>query len=213
MLVSEIVTMILGNLGVRSQLTQSQALQLVNQIQTIAFSKDLSAFIISDKFLTVTDGSKGPYPFPSSPPVRKLIGVTTYGQDVVMGISQGEVVDDDYGFNPRIPTPTSIYLPLAVDQISRTFTFLSAPAVSMDKYRVVYYRRPDPIRAVSDDSRLIIPQEYHHTLVVQGAIALSDFGLLGRKTPEQVLEPYLRPFWDYLLGSTDPNNTSYISEQ
>jgi len=50
--------------------------------------------------------------------------------------------------------------------------------------------------------------------MVEGAQALADRSTYGEKTPEQVLESILTPFWDMMLQAYTPDgsNNNFTSE-
>lgn len=213
MTVSEILNLVVGAFGTRYQITQSQALLLLNQVQATAFDKDLDAFKVSDSFQTVTTGSKGPYAFPTNPPVRKFLGVTVHSQGVLNGTAMPSY-ESDYGFtNPPTQVDSrNMFVPININMFSKTYTFQDVPTDVADHYRIVYYRRAPTILSATDDKNLLIPAEYHHSLCVQATIALANFSIYGKPVPKEALDPYMEPFWESLFGATDSNGSGSISE-
>lgn len=212
MTVAEILTLITGDMGSRRQLTQANALRLLNQIQAIAFDKDIDAFIVSNSFVTITSGVKGPYSFPTSPRVRKFIGVSTQSQEVILK-GKASSLSVDYGMVIEGNVPGNIYTPIIIDKFSKKFTFVGEPVETANTYRHVYYRGAPTILGATDDTKLLIPEEYHHTLCVQGTLALFDFSSLGVKTPRDALLPYLEPFWRSLMNSQEGDGECWRSQQ
>lgn len=213
MTVSEILSLVIGEFGTRYQLTQPQALQLLNQVQEIAFDKDLDAFKVSDSFQTIITGSKGPYSFPTNPPVRKFLGVTLYGQDVIDRTAQPSQ-EIDYGLViSQTPVDSrAVFVTTHINIFSKNYTFAAVPSDVANTYRLVYYRKAPTIRGITDDANLLIPSQYHHTLCVQGTIALANFSLYGKPINRDEMEQYMAPFWDSLQGATDGNDCGYISQ-
>lgn len=214
MLVSEIISLIIGEFGTRFQLQSSDALRLLNQIQAMAFDSDKKAFMVLDQFVTVSTGVKGPYNFPTTPPVRRFVGVTTASVAQVMGTAKLKV-DTDYGLilGNQPVDPRTMYEDIYIDTFGRTFTFTDEPNDAADTYRMVYYRRAPTIRSTADDTNLLIPVEFHHTLCVQGVGALANYSLYGEKNGnERIKQEFIKPFWDSLDRVTDGNQNEMISE-
>jgi len=214
MTVSEIISAVQGEFGTRNQLQVSDVLRLLNQIQLMAFDSDKPAFMVTDQFVTVSAGVKGPYNFPTNPPVRKFVGVTQYTVPQILGTGPAEAVID-YGLVLQSPIACDrvLYEDIIVDVFGKTFTFINDPSTEADTYRMVYYRRPKTITGALDDANLLIPAEYHHTLCVQGCVALADFSLYGKKSGRAMLQAeFFEPFWESMNGNVDPNKQNYCSE-
>jgi hypothetical protein len=60
----------------------------------------------------------------------------------------------------------------------------------------------------ADRKKLILPIEWHWQILVNGATALCDTANYGDKTPQAVLEPYLKEFWAAM--NTRPNDRREI---
>ena len=214
MTVSEIVNLAQGELGTRNSLTSTEILRLLNQIQSMAFDSDKPAFMVSDQFVTVTTGSKGPYSFPLTPPCRRFVGVSGYSQAIIMGVAPA-VQYIDYGLEvSSLPIDgRSMYEPTIIDIFGKTFTFVNTPTDVANTYRMVYYRRAPTIRSLTDDANLLIPSEYHHTLCVQGIALLADFSIYGTKAGREMMQQtVLQPFWDSLDGATNSNHLDLLSD-
>ena len=80
-------------------------------------------------------------------------------------------------------------------------------------WRVVYYMRPRDLRNVNDNARVLIPTEFHQTLMVQGAILLSDKEIWGSPAGREVINAVLMPFWEAMTGSAESGNgEDYVSQ-
>jgi hypothetical protein len=214
MTVSEILNLAIGEFGTRYNLQVSDALRLLNQIQAMAFDADLQAFLVSDQFVTVSTGVKGPYNFPTTPPVRRFVGVTQFTQSQLMGTGQ-RFIDLDFGLvlNAGPVDSRNMFEDIIIDTFGRAFTFNISPSDVTDAYRMVYYRRAPSIRSATDDTNLLIPVEYHHSLCVQGIGALADYSIYGTKNGRlRIQEDMIKPFWDSLNTTTDGNRGQLISD-
>jgi hypothetical protein len=84
--------------------------------------------------------------------------------------------------------------------LDRSITFVrdpSAAANTNDKpYRWVYWRQAPDIATEFEDSDLVVPESYHHTLVYQGVEALAKRHLYDEPVSSvEALKPFLKPFW------------------
>lgn len=232
----EIIELVKGEYGSRMQVSTEQVITFIDQIQKIAFSKDLNAFINFDNYITIDPNNpKGPYSWAGiTPEVRKMVGVTSasdamltdpYSQNVVTNAGWGEAnyypdsfgnqypQGTDYGFVDIAPNPRRLFASGRLNQFSKTFKFNNdAPSTEPQTWRWYYYFRPPTIANINDDANLLIPEEWHHTLVVQGAIALADNTTFAEKQPLVALEPYLEPFWESFMDIQDPNEGNTYSE-
>jgi len=214
MTVSEILNLAIGEFGTRYNLQVSDALRLLNQIQAMAFDADLQAFMVSDQFVTVSTGVKGPYNFPTTPPVRRFVGVTAYTQSQLMQTGKS-FIDLDYGLiiGTSPVDSRNMFEDILIDIFGKAFTFNTTPSDTADTYRMVYYRRAPSIRSATDDANLLIPTEYHHSLCVQGIGALADYSIYGTKNGRlRIQEDMIKPFWDSLNTTTDGNRGQLISD-
>lgn len=205
MTITEIITLAEQENGARYQISQTVLLQYLDTIQKIAFSKDLKAFQYWGAYLTINAGV-GPYSFPTTVPVRKMIGVTSVTDAEIFGETARYVSDnDDYGLDLTTSHERSFYEIGRIDPFARTFTFTNTPVSTANYYRWVYYRRPGNITALASTT-LIIPEEYHHTLCLQGIMALADNAVNGDKpmTAETILKPYLEGFWSDMQDAGNP---------
>ena len=196
MTITEIITLAEQEYGARYQVSQATLLSYLDTVQKTAFNKDLEAFKYWGAYLTINSGV-GPYAFPTTVPVRKMIGVTAVTDADIFGTTTRYVSDlDDYGMDLNIANERRFYEPGRIDAFARTFTFINDPETTANYYRWVYYRRPGNITSLGSTT-LIIPEEYHHSVCLQGVIALCDNAVNGDKpmTKEQLLKPYMEGFW------------------
>lgn len=202
MTITEIITLAEQAYGARYQVSQATLIQYLDIVQKTAFSKDLLAFQYWGAYMTINAGV-GPYSFPTTVPVRKMIGVTAVTDADIFGSTVRYLADnDDYGMDLRLSNERRFYEPGRIDPFARTFTFINTPSTASNYYRWVYYRRPGDIAALNSTT-LIIPEEYHHSVCLQGVIAIADNALNGDKpmTPEIILMPYLQGFWEDMRNS------------
>lgn len=220
MTVSEIIEQIRGQYGQRHQLTETQALLILNDIQRRAMDKDLDAFLYYDNFLTV-DSEEGPYSFPADPPCRKFRGLTKLTKSQLLrysnysnNVDQLYPSESDYGIRESsLIDRRNTYLPVEINMMDREFTCLFEPDASEENlYRIVYWRKPKTIRSTQDDGRLLIPEEYHYSICVQASVRLADFFINGAEVPPNYFDQYFKPWWGVLTGGTDPNDKGWISE-
>lgn len=205
MTITEIITLAEQAYGARYQINQTTLLQYLDTVQKLAFTKDLMAFQYWGAYMTINAGV-GPYSFPTAVPVRKMIGVTAVTDTEIFGEPARYLADnDDYGLDLQLSNERRFYEPGRIDPFARTFTFINEPSTASNYYRWVYYRRPGNITALNSTT-LIIPEEYHHTVCLQGVLALADNAVNGEKpmTPEAILKPYLEGFWSDMRDLSNP---------
>lgn len=153
---------------------------------------------------------KGPYSYPSSPLVRKMLGITK-ATDAQLFAVETTLTGDDYGF----VTQTNLEKIWergrhAVRGPSRTFTFIEAPSMT-DVYRWVYYMRPPVIASATDDANFWIQAEHHWSTFYQSVIALADNATYGDKQPDELLLPYMQPWWEFMRAQHAPMGGIYDS--
>lgn len=207
MTLAEIKNLAVAEYGNRYQVSPDQLLRYANIVQAMAFDKDLEAFKDFSNTLTVNAG-KGPYAFPSSPLVRKLIGITK-ATDAQLYAVPSTSTGDDYGFDGGF-NPERIWEKIRVSNFgtARQFSFIDTPSTTA-VYRWVYYIRPPVITSWTDDTKLRIPPEYHWQTFYQSIIALADNATYGDKQPLDAVLPYLEPFWDAVRTQYTPMGGSY----
>lgn len=200
MTLDEIVTQAEREYGARFSVKRAQIVKFADQIQKIAFNRDLDVFIQYAVYMTGLTTSLGPYAFPTVPPCRKLIGVTSVTDEQLLGDAMRFSISD-YGVDLNGYDERRMFVKGRVDAIARTFTFLVAPETTANFYRWIYYRRAPTITGTdtANDANLLIAEEFHQTLMVDGIGALCDKATWGGKTPEEILLPFLEPYWEMLV--------------
>lgn len=215
MTLSEILSLAQSEYGDRNQITPEQALAFANSIQQMAFNRDLDAFLVWDSYVTVNSVTpQGPYSYPISPLCRKFLGVTAYTDDQLLNFVTETENTTDYGLPISSINERQVYRPIRNNVIDRTWSFVeSSPSEEEDNYRAVYYRRAPVMRSATDDDNLLIDAEFHYTTMVLGITALAEFTTYGDKAPADVLDRFLRPYWDKLIYSADDGNLQgYLSD-
>jgi hypothetical protein len=154
----------------------------------------------------------GPYDFPET--ARKVLGVTPYTDADLFRDpqwSQGSRLDSandpDYFEGPSVADGRRLHLAARQNKLNRTLTLIYEPDRS-GSYRWRYYRSAPDILTEDDSDNLLIPEEYHHSLIVQGVQALAHNALYGELAPEKVLEPFLKPYWQAMEDAYDPNGAA-----
>jgi hypothetical protein len=150
----------------------------------------------------------GPYSFPnltgqsastttedtSNPRCRKLLGITVVTDQQLYGANG--LTTSDYGFSMVGYNERTMFQHIRKDFLGRKITFISVPSTSA-VYRWVYWRAPETIETENDNNKLVIPEEWHHTCVMQGLEALAKRHLYDDPIPyTEVLTPILKPFWN-----------------
>lgn len=213
MTIVEIVQQVLDEYGTRNQITQTQALRYLNTVQELAFSQAKLAFLEYSQFVSVVTDQLT-YSFPTVPACREFVGVTQATPQIILGVRGNSATEEetDYEFESGVPH-RRIYETAVVDVFRRTFTFVETPSEVANTYRMVYYRGAPLISTTTDDTNLLIPLEYHWSLVIQGMINLADNDIYGEKAPMEVLEPLMKDFWAYLDKTMDDGNREqYINQ-
>lgn len=164
-----------------------------------------------DVTLTATEheeGYKGPYAWPTTPPVRKMIGLTTMTEAQMQG-EEYTYTDErnDYGIYWNSINDRHIYKKDIPKIFDRTTTFVSAPNRT-DAYRWVYFFKPYTITSLANhDSYLLIPEEHHDDLV-QACIEHADITTEDGKTTKDNIEAHFAGFWDDLRKSYQPKGSA-----
>ena len=146
-------------------------------------------------------------PFTASAGVRRMLGITT-ATDVEIYGQNPTVLTRDYGFMYPVFDERAIYSVVRKYDITKALYFIDTPSTTENTYRWVYYIRPPTIGLTTDDANVLIPAEYHQTVMVEGAQALADRAVYGDKTPEQALSQILTPFWDMMAQAYTPDGTN-----
>jgi hypothetical protein len=221
MTLADIIYLVQDEYGARNQLTEQQVLRLLDTVQAMACDADLSALLYWDYYLQVNpSASAGPYSYPSDndpvhPPCRKILGLTKFTDtEILAAFPGGTELSPDYGLPTNQVDARKLFTQLRLDPIGRTYRILESNLdMEPDTYRLVYFRRPRPLRGAADDTRLVIPAEFHHSTLVQGAGVLARYHLQGELAPREALEPFFTPWWRSLTGAMDQQNRSGMFSQ
>lgn len=108
----------------------------------------------------------------------------------------------------RVETSDGLVVPCTFQHMRRTATLLSEPSADLVW---CYYLKPEELTADTDDSKVLVPSEWHYPVLVEGAIMLCDSASYGDKAPQIVLEPILAPLWA-ALSSLKVSERTDISE-
>jgi hypothetical protein len=170
--------------------------------------------------------SKGPYswasltpsfgsltPFTANACVRRMLGVTTATDSQLYGQTDLALLND-YNFILGTYDKRAIFQIVTKYDMQKVIFFVDTPDTTANLYRWVYYIRPPTLGLVTDDNNVLIPSEFHQTVMVEGAQALADRSTYGDRTPEQVLAQIIQPFWDMnaQLYTPDGANNNMTSE-
>lgn len=145
--------------------------------------------------------------------VRRMLGITI-ATDVEIYGQNPTVLTRDYGFMYPVFDERAALVVVKKYDIQRALFFINTPSTVANTYRWVYYIRPPTIGLTTDDPNVLIPSEFHQTVMVEGAQALADRAVYGDKTPEQALSAILTPFWDMMAQAYTPDgvNNNMTSE-
>lgn len=155
--------------------------------------------------------SKGPYswadlapssgsltPYTADAGVRRMLGVTSVTDEQLLK-SRGQLLVEDYGFSYGFADDRHIYENVRKNDIQRHITFIDEPLEDANTYRWVYYIRPPAIASkTTDDPNLLIPEEFHQSVIIEGVARLCDRTTYGDQAPEQFLAEIIKPFWDMM---------------
>lgn len=151
-------------------------------------------------------GYVGPYTFPTSPAVRKFLGVTTVTDRAMLGIDPVYTSDaDDYGLYLDSFMASRMFKPGRPDEIGLTFTFAESPSHGT-AYRWIYWREAPTIDGIetSDDVDLLIPSRYHFNFV-QACTKCARMTLNGESFGREDIEKDMGPWWNSLRKTYTPN--------
>lgn len=151
-------------------------------------------------------GYVGPYAFPTSPAVRKFLGVTTVTDRAMLGIDPVYTSDaDDYGLYLDSFMASRMFKPGRPDEVGLTFTFAESPTHGT-AYRWIYWREAPAIAGIStqDDANLLIPARYHFNFV-QACNKCARMTLNGEPFERKDIEADIGPWWNTLRKTYTPN--------
>lgn len=162
--------------------------------------------------------SNGPYRVPrlslGNPPFRKLIGVTRVTDKQVFGVPASDSASDpfDYGLNLNYFPERKVNTPLRWDEVRKEITLVTTagPEITLtasgaaspnmlndSDYRWAYYINPPTITDISDESSLILPEEYRYEVLYKGISLLADTATYGDyASVRQLIDPLCSRFWE-----------------
>lgn len=199
---------------------------IVNTSSTFSGSITITSGTGAGTF-SAQETAKGPYswaalnplagsltPFTATGGVRRMIGVTQLTEEQLF-TSRGQLLIRDYGFTLVKGDDRNTYETVRKNDVQKFITFIDTPIETANTYRWVYYIRPPTIASKTlDDANLLIPEEFHQTVIVEGVGKLCDRTTYGDQAPEQYLAPVIQPYWDMLsqqyAGMGD--NSGFTSE-
>lgn len=149
---------------------------------------------------------KGPYAFPTTVPVRKMIGMTTNSDARIFG-TEAVYLDDlnDYGMVLNEYNERQFYKAARLDIFAKTLTLINEPSRNSDDvYRWVYFRRPETITdLLLDDSKMLIPDEYHQNFV-QACIEQQNVSTEDGKAAREHIEYHFTDWWQRVRKAYTP---------
>ncbi len=199
MTLAEMVYLVQDEYGSRNQLDERTVLLYLSNIQEMAYDRDDTAFVYRDHHFLPDPDPHFVYPYPGSgdgdePACRKIVGLTT--------LNNAQLLNAWYNAEPGV---RGRYIPIQLQPAMRTFTLMQ-PLPPGDAYRLFYYIRPRAFRGVQDDERVLIPEEFHHSLLVQGAGQLARYHLQGEAVHRDQLARLFQPFWDSMVSAMSQQN-------
>jgi hypothetical protein len=149
-------------------------------------------------------GYNGPYAAPTSPPVRKIWGITSETDARIFGTSDPLVFPmEDFDFTLRNFDATRFFQPGREDNVAGTFTFAEGPDVTTTVYRWVYWRDAPNLPDFTDETLLLIPSRYHLNYV-NACIKMAQITLSGDDVSPQVIQSFFQPWWNTLARPYTP---------
>lgn len=150
------------------------------------------------------EGYKGPYDWPTSPPVRKMWGITTMKDARLYGVDATYLAEyDDYGVPLDEYNERYFFQKARLNKFDETLTFVVEPNTT-DTYRWVYYRYPQDITDLSaHDSRFLIPDRYHMQFIklcIRMANVTTEDGNFNRSDIEELMFGW----WGHLKNNYTP---------
>jgi hypothetical protein len=143
---------------------------------------------------TVSDfaGYTGPYDAPTSPPTRKIWGITRETDNRIFGNDE----NNDYDFASNNFDPSTFFEQAREDNLNRQITLIVEPTVNA-VYRWVYYRDAETITDIetASDSKLLIPSRYHMQFV-NACKKMADIAIFGEDLDPQDVKALLGGWWE-----------------
>jgi hypothetical protein len=185
----------------KNRVSKPDILTFLNIAQKWAFKKDLEAFKVYAALSTTT--STLSYSFAAlATPVRKLVGVTQLTDEEIFGTSSVTIDPDyDYGMNRNWADPRTENVPGRIDVFGQTFTFIEDPGTEASKWRWIYYRNPKDLMGSTDNTNLIVPEQYHLSLI-NATCRVCDFEIFQEPFSAKEIEPFFQDFWSDMAENT-----------
>ncbi len=143
---------------------------------------------------TVSDfaGYTGPYDAPTSPPTRKIWGITRETDNRIFGNDE----TNDYDFASNNFDPSTFFEQAREDNLNRTITLIVAPTVNAE-YRWVYYRDAETITDIltASDSKLLVPSRYHMQFI-NACKKMADIAIFGEDLDPNDVKALLGGWWE-----------------
>jgi hypothetical protein len=143
---------------------------------------------------TVSDfeGYKGPYDAPTSPPTRKIWGITRETDNRIFGNDE----TNDYDFASNNFDPSTFFEQAREDNLNRTITLIQNPTVNAE-YRWVYYRDSETITDIltASDSKLLVPSRYHMQFI-NACKKMADIAIFGEDLDPKDVKALLGGWWE-----------------
>ena len=147
-------------------------------------------------------GYKGPYDAPTSPPCRKIWGVTRETDARIYG--NDGTITTDYDFSSDFYDPSRLFEQARVDNINSQITLIQAPTLN-SVYRWVYWRQAPTITGIDsgDDASMLIPSTYHFQFI-NACLLQSNIIIRGEMVNPNDVRAILGRWWESLLAPYTP---------
>lgn len=143
---------------------------------------------------TVSDfsGYKGPYDVPTSPPTRKIWGITRETDNRIFGNDE----TNDYDFASNNFDSSTFFEQAREDNLNRQITLIQNPTVNA-QYRWVYYRDAETITDIltASDSKLLVPSRYHMQFI-NACKKMADIAIFGEDLDPADVKALLGGWWE-----------------
>lgn len=143
---------------------------------------------------------KGPYPWPTSPPCRKILGISTLSDARIYGGAYTYLSQrDDYGmcFDTMPIDERRLYLPNEPDVLAKTITLINSPNLASPNltYRFWYFLTCEDITNVqTDDALFLIDKEFHMNFV-EACTAYCRCTLNNEPVTRDLINEYFKDWW------------------
>lgn len=189
-----------------------------SEILTIVGGSSATGVVCPGQSLEV---STGPYRMPSvafgNPPFRKLIGVTNTNDKQIFHVPANNTFDgfDDYGYNLNTVPGRAQNVPFRLNNVREhlemTLVTSTAPEITQTKeacgpggttlntsnWRWIYFKNPPSITDISDETKLVIPEEYRYEILFKGITRLADTSTYGDMgSVREMIAPLCERFWE-----------------